>query len=72
MTAGVTIRPATPADLPDAHRVWRVAVDPDTSRLYASLFEGALYKSDDFGRTWQVAGLEGSIVRSFTFIPRSR
>jgi GNAT superfamily N-acetyltransferase len=31
--AGVTIRQATPADLPDAHRVWRDAIDAYTERL---------------------------------------
>jgi len=31
--AGITIRPATPADLPDAHRIWRDAIDDYTGRL---------------------------------------
>ncbi|HET7182946.1 MAG TPA: GNAT family N-acetyltransferase [Candidatus Limnocylindrales bacterium] len=35
MTASVTIRPATPADLPDAHRVWRDALDAYSERLGA-------------------------------------
>lgn len=60
------------AELPESHRVWRVAVDPDSGRLYASVFEDALYESDDFGATWRKAGLEGSIVRSFTFVPATR
>lgn len=60
------------AGLPELHRVWRTAVDPDNGRLYASVFEKALYESDDFGRTWRVEGLEGSIIRSFIFVPQSR
>jgi GNAT superfamily N-acetyltransferase len=31
--AGITIRPATTADLPDAHRIWRDAIDAYTERL---------------------------------------
>lgn len=60
------------AGLPDPHRVWRIASDPDTGALYASVFEKALYASDDFGRTWRIAGLEGSVVRDFTFVPRRK
>jgi len=30
---GITIRAATPADLPDAHRIWRDAIDDYTGRL---------------------------------------
>lgn len=30
---GITIRPATIADLPDAHRIWRDAIDAYTERL---------------------------------------
>ena len=33
MTAGITIRAATPADLPDAHRIWRDAIDAYTEPL---------------------------------------
>lgn len=58
--------------LPEPHRVWRTAVDPDSGLLYASVFEKALYASSDFGRTWRVAGMEGSVIRSFIFAPRSR
>lgn len=60
------------AGLPLPHRVWRTVVDPDSRLLYASVFEQALYASADFGRTWQVAGMEGSVIRSFIFVPRSR
>lgn len=35
MSAGITIRPATVADLPDAHRIWRDAIDAYTERLGA-------------------------------------
>ncbi|MBI2513141.1 MAG: hypothetical protein HYV96_14280 [Opitutae bacterium] len=59
------------AGLPDQHRVWRTAIDPDTGRLYAAVHEKALYASDDFGRTWRIAGLEGSVIQSFTFVRRS-
>ena len=31
--AGITIRPATPADLPEAHRIWRDAIDAYTEPL---------------------------------------
>jgi hypothetical protein len=57
--------------LPEPHRVWRTAIDPDTGRLYASLVEKALYASDDFGRTWTVAGMEGSRIEGFTFVPKA-
>lgn len=33
--AGITIRPASPADLPDAHRIWRDAIDGYAERLGA-------------------------------------
>lgn len=57
--------------LPTPHRVWRTAIDPDTGRLYAAVVEQALYMSDDFGRTWQVAGMEGSLIQSFSFVPKA-
>jgi photosystem II stability/assembly factor-like uncharacterized protein len=60
------------AGLPEPHRVWRTVVDPDNGVLYASVFEQALYASKDFGRTWEVAGMEGSVIRSFIFSPRAR
>lgn len=53
-------------------RVWRTAFDPDDGRLYAAVVEKALYASADFGRTWQPIGMEGSIIRSFTFVPTAR
>ncbi len=56
--------------LPDPHRVWRVAVHPETGRLYASVYQSALYVSDDFGRTWSRGGLEGSAINSFVFLPK--
>jgi photosystem II stability/assembly factor-like uncharacterized protein len=58
------------AGLPDEHHVWRVAVDPDTGRLYASVRAKAIYTSDDFGRTWKSAGLAGSQVNAFVFVPK--
>jgi photosystem II stability/assembly factor-like uncharacterized protein len=59
------------AGLPEPHRVWRTAIDPDTGRLYASLVEQALYVSDDFGRTWRIGGMVGSRIASFTFVPKA-
>ncbi|MEO7598544.1 MAG: YCF48-related protein [Opitutus sp.] len=57
------------AGLPDEHCVYRVAIDPDTSHLYASVYKDALFVSDDFGRTWKNAGMEGSTIHSFAFVP---
>ncbi|MDB6167255.1 MAG: glycosyl hydrolase repeat-containing protein [Verrucomicrobia bacterium] len=57
------------AGLPESHHVWRIAVDPDSGRLYASVLEEALYCSDDFGRTWKSGGMEGSVVSRFVFRP---
>jgi photosystem II stability/assembly factor-like uncharacterized protein len=57
--------------LPETHHVWRVAVDPDSGRLYASVLEEALFASDDFGRTWKNDGLESSVVSRFIFVPAS-
>ena len=59
-----------PSD-PPPHGVWRVGVDPDTGRLYASVIGEALYSSDDFGRTWKNEGLEGSAVSRFVFLPQA-
>lgn len=58
------------AGLPDNARAWRVGVDPNTGRLYASIFQETLFYSDDFGRTWQPDALEGSLVNAFLAIPR--
>jgi len=59
------------AGLPE-HRVWRTAVDPDTGRLYAAVVYDSLYVSDDFGRTWQAAGLPNSRISGFTFVPKAQ
>ena len=59
-----------PSD-PPPHCVWRVGVDPDSGRLYASVVGEALYSSDDFGRSWKNAGLDGSQVNRFVFLPRA-
>ena len=56
--------------LPDPHHVWRVGVHPDTGRLLASVYQNALFGSDDFGRTWTKDGLEGSAINSFVFLPQ--
>ena len=58
--------------LPSNH-LWRVAFDPShKQRLWASVHEEAVFFSDDLGLTWTRAGLEGSIVRDFVFIPEVR
>ncbi len=58
--------------LPTPHRVWRIGVHPDTGRLLASVYQNALFASDNFGRTWSQAGLEGSAINSFVFLPKER
>ncbi len=58
------------AGLHDPHHVWRVGIDPDTGRLYASVYQVALFESEDFGRTWRNVGLEGSAIHSFVFLPQ--
>lgn len=60
------------AGLPERHRVWRTAVDPDTGRLYAAVDNEALHVSDDFGRTWQNGGMEKSRIQAFVFVPRTQ
>lgn len=57
--------------LPEGHCVFRVGLDPDSGRLYASVYRDALFVSDDFGRTWRKDGLEGSQVHNFIFVPRA-
>jgi len=57
--------------LPDGHCVFRVGIDPGTGRLYAGVYQTALYHSDDFGRTWIVSGLEGSTITNFVFTPKA-
>jgi photosystem II stability/assembly factor-like uncharacterized protein len=58
------------AGLPAAARAWRVGVDPNSGRLYASIFQETLYYSDDFGRSWEPDALEGSLVNAFLATPR--
>lgn len=60
------------AGLPEPGRVWRTAFDPDDGRLYAAVYERALFASSDLGRTWTEVGMSGSVIRSFTFVPRQR
>jgi hypothetical protein len=59
------------AGLPENARAWRVGVDPNEGRLYASIFQETLYFSDDFGRTWHPDALEGSLVNAFLSVPRN-
>lgn len=58
--------------LPENARAWRVGVDPNTGRLYASIFKETLYYSDDFGRSWHPDSLEGSLVNAFLSIPSTQ
>lgn len=55
--------------LPGNPHVWRVGIHPDSGQLLASVYQEALYASDDFGRTWKRNGLEGSKINSFEFLP---
>ena len=55
--------------LPQPALVWRVGVHPLTGRLYASVSGKTLYRSDDFGRTWNTDRLEGARVNAFITIP---
>jgi len=57
------------AGLPDRHRVKRLAVEPGSGRLYASVTGEGLFGSEDFGRTWKHDGFESSDITSFVFLP---
>lgn len=57
--------------LPSEHCVFRVGIDPDNGRLYAAVYHDAVFTSEDFGRTWQKSGLEGSTVYNFVFVPKA-
>ncbi len=59
------------AGLPTSHHVWRVAVHPDSGRLYAGVVESDLFFSDDFGRTWTGANFTGSQIAEFKFVPKN-
>ena len=60
------------AGLPAEHQAFRVGIDPDNGRLFAGIYRDSLQTSDDFGRTWRnVAGLEGSTVYNFVFVPKA-
>ena len=56
--------------LPEPRQVWQVGIHPDSGQLLASVYQQALYVSDDFGRSWNVQGLEGSKINSFFFLPK--
>jgi hypothetical protein len=52
--------------------VWSVGFDPsDSGRLFASLHEEAVFRSEDTGRTWIRDGLEGSYVTRMLFVPEA-
>lgn len=57
--------------LPEQDHVFRVGIDPDDGRIYLSFYQGTIHVSADFGRTWRTAGLDGSTVYNFVFVPRS-
>jgi len=59
------------AGLPGQQHIFKIGIDPDNGRLYASLYQGFIHVSDDFGRTWRSAGLEGSTVYNFVFVPQA-
>lgn len=60
------------AGLPENPRSWRVGVNPNNGRLYASIFQETLYYSDDFGRTWHKDTLsDGSLINRFVSVPRN-
>lgn len=53
-----------------SQRLWRASFDPaHPKRLWASVHEEAVFVSDDLGLTWSRAGMEGSIIRDFSFVP---
>jgi hypothetical protein len=55
--------------LPSAD-IWSAAFDPSRrGRLWASVHEEALYRSDDAGRTWIRDELPGSVVYRMLFVP---
>jgi len=58
--------------LPDPPHVWSLGIDPENGSLYAGVYQVALYVSQDFGRTWQKAGMEGSTIHRFVFRPQAR
>jgi len=57
--------------LPADHCAFRVGIDLDTGRLYASIYREALFTSDDFGRTWRDDGMAGATIYSFVFRGKS-
>ena len=48
--------------------IWSAAFDP-SGRLWASVHEEAIYRSDDNGAAWTRDGLEGSTVFRMLFVP---
>ncbi|MCS7023307.1 MAG: hypothetical protein NZV14_00785 [Bryobacteraceae bacterium] len=52
--------------------VWRAVFDPDQAgALWVSVHEEAAFLSPDAGRSWRRAGLEGSILYDFIFVPET-
>jgi hypothetical protein len=53
--------------------VFVLAFDPDVpGRLLASTFEEGTFYTDDLGRTWHSAGLDGAYVFDLIFVPTAR
>lgn len=60
---------ARTAGLPTAN-VYSVIYDPrQRNRLIAATVENGIFTSDTDGRTWRYAGMNGTLVFDFTFIP---
>lgn len=56
-----------------SRNLWRAVFDPDhAGAIYASVHEEAAYRSSDCGRSWKPAGIEGSILFDFVFVPEGR
>lgn len=56
------------AALPEPHRVWRVAFDPDHGALHASVYDVGFFTSADLGRTWSAVAMPGARIHSFSFV----
>jgi photosystem II stability/assembly factor-like uncharacterized protein len=56
-----------------SRNVWRAVFDPDhPGAIYASVHEEAVYFSPGRGQAWTRAGIDGSIIFDFVFVPEGR
>jgi photosystem II stability/assembly factor-like uncharacterized protein len=56
-----------------SRNIWRAVFDPDhPGAIYASVHEEAVYLSPDAGLSWNQAGIDGSIIFDFVFVPERR